>query len=104
MTLLRTLLAILALAWAGLAAAEATETVNINTADAETIAGVLNGVGLKKAEAIVRHRETHGRFDDVSDLAAVKGIGESTLRKNAGKIVVSEAPMEPMEKQAPQGD
>ena len=62
--------------------------------DAETIARVLNGVGLKKAEAIVQHRETHGRFDSAFDLTAVKGIGESTVKKNADKIVGSEVPAE----------
>lgn len=93
MASLRTLLAIAALAFTGwAAAAEPPEAVNINTADAETIARVLNGVGLKKAEAIVRHRETHGRFDRAADLTAVKGIGEAILKKNADKIVVSETP------------
>ena len=95
MASIRTLFAVLAMVWTGLvAAAEMAETVNINTADAETMARVLNGVGLKKAEAIVRHRETHGRFDSAADLTAVKGIGESIVEKNADKIVVSEMPAE----------
>ncbi len=92
MALFRTLLAIVAMVFAGFAAAETSEVVNINTADAETIARVLNGVGLKKAEAIVQHRETHGRFDSAADLTVVKGIGESIVRKNADKIVVSDMP------------
>ena len=93
MASIRTLFAVLAMVWTGLiAAAEMVETVNINTADAETMARVLNGVGLKKAEAIVQHRETHGRFDSAADLTAVKGIGESIVEKNADKIVVSEMP------------
>ena len=97
---LRTLLAILALTWTGFATAETVEQVNINTADAETIARVLNGVGLKKAEAIVRYRETHGRFDAASDLTRVKGIGPAIVRKNEAKIVVSATPgsEEPIEK------
>ena len=94
MASIRILLAVLAMVWTGWVAADAAETVNINTADAETIARVLNGVGLKKAEAIVQHRETHGRFDSAADLIAVKGIGESTVEKNADKIVVSEMPAE----------
>ena len=93
MASIRTLLAILAMAWTGLAAAaDPPETVNINTADAETIARVLNGVGLKKAEAIVRYRETHGRFDSADDLTAVKGVGEAIVERNAERIVVSETP------------
>lgn len=93
MASIRTLFAVLAMVWTGLVgAAETLETVNINTADAETMARVLNGVGLKKAEAIVQHRETHGRFDSAADLTAVKGIGESIVEKNADRIVVSEMP------------
>ena len=89
---LRALLAILAIAWTGLAAAaEASDRVNVNTADAQTIASVLSGVGLKKAQAIVRYRETHGRFDAPEDLAKVKGIGPAIVRKNADRIVLSEA-------------
>ena len=91
MASLRTLLAVLAMALAAVPTLAAPpEKVNINTADAETIARVLNGIGLKKAQAIVRHRETHGRFDSAADLTAVKGIGESIVEKNADKIVVSD--------------
>ena len=65
--------------------------VNVNTADAATIASTLTGVGVKKAEAIVAHREANGRVDAPADLTKVKGIGPSIVEKNAGKIVVSEA-------------
>ena len=97
MTLLRMLLGVLAILTAGFASAEpAPEHVNINTADAATLARVLDGVGLKKAEAIVAHRETHGRFDSPEDLARVKGIGEATVRRNADKIrIVENADDEP---------
>ena len=36
--------------------------VDVNTADAETIAAELNGVGLSKAKAIVEYRTKHGPF------------------------------------------
>ncbi len=89
---LRALLALLAMAWIGLAAAgEAPVRVNVNTADAQTIARALTGVGLKKAQAIVRYRETHGRFDAPADLAKVKGIGPAIISKNADRIAISEA-------------
>lgn len=92
MTLLRMLLGGLAILVTSLAGAEQTpEGVNINTADAATLARVLDGVGLKKAEAIVAHREAHGRFDSADDLARVKGIGEATVRRNADKIRVSDS-------------
>ena len=45
------------------------ETVNINTADAGTLAQVLEGVGASRAEAIVEYREQHGNFVDIYELA-----------------------------------
>lgn len=68
------------------AAAESTLQVNINQADAETIADVLVGVGLTRAQAIVEYREQHGPFQSVDDLIEVKGIGEATLRSNRDRI------------------
>ena len=63
--------------------------VDINTADAETIAAELNGVGLSKAKAIVEYRTKHGPFRSVDDLSLVKGIGERTVDKNRSDIQVS---------------
>lgn len=68
------------------AAAESTLQVNINQADAETIADVLVGVGLTRAQAIVEYREQHGPFQSVDDLIEVKGIDEATLRSNRDRI------------------
>ena len=53
--------------------------VNINTADAKTIADALNGIGLKKAEAIVQYRTEKGPFKAIEELANVPGIGEKTI-------------------------
>ncbi len=64
----------------------APESVNINKASAQQIAATLNGVGLKKAEAIVQYRKEKGAFGSVDALAAVRGIGESTVEKNRNKI------------------
>jgi competence protein ComEA len=63
-------------------------TVNINVADAATLAAALNGVGLSRAEEIVRYREAYGPFSSVEELAEVKGIGESTLEKNRTVITL----------------
>jgi competence protein ComEA len=63
--------------------------VDVNTADAETIAAELNGVGLSKAKAIVEYRTKHGPFQKVDDLSLVKGIGETTVEKNRSDIQVS---------------
>lgn len=62
------------------------ERVDVNTADAETIARVLVGVGQSKAEAIVAYREENGRFEEIEDLAKVRGIGEATVTRNEGRI------------------
>jgi competence protein ComEA len=55
--------------------------VNVNTADAKTIAKELSGIGLSKAQAIVAHREKNGPFKSAEDLAKVQGIGAKTVEK-----------------------
>lgn len=62
------------------------KTVNINKDDAGTLAAVLHGIGLAKAEAIVKYREENGLFTDKQQLLNVKGIGEATLKKNEALI------------------
>lgn len=64
--------------------------VNINTANAETIAAELKGVGLSKAKAIVEYRSKHGPFRSPDDLSLVKGIGERTVELNRADIKVTE--------------
>ena len=61
--------------------------VNVNTADAETIAKELNGVGLAKARAIVEYREKFGPFKSADELSLVKGIGERTVDRNRADIL-----------------
>lgn len=63
-------------------------SVNLNTADAETLQRELAGIGATKAQAIVAYRETHGSFASVDELLEVKGIGEATLNKNREKLTV----------------
>ncbi len=75
---------------AALAVGEGEGAVNINKADAATLAEVLNGVGASRAEAIVRYREEHGDFLDVYELANVKGIGERTVELNVERIVLED--------------
>ncbi|MEP5765234.1 MAG: ComEA family DNA-binding protein [Halieaceae bacterium] len=64
------------------------QTVNINAADATTLASQLKGVGKSRAEAIVRYRDTYGPFFSVEDLAEVKGIGRSVIDKNRERITL----------------
>ena len=63
-------------------------SVNLNTADAETLQRELAGIGATKAQAIVAYREAHGSFASVDELLEVKGIGEATLNKNRDKLMV----------------
>lgn len=65
--------------------------VNINTADAKTIGDALSGIGLKKAEAIVKYREEKGAFKTVEDLVNVNGIGEKTVAKIKNDVLLSDA-------------
>jgi competence protein ComEA len=88
----RMMAAAMLLAWSGsaLAVGEADASVNINTADAQTLARMLTGVGESRAEAIVRYREEHGEFVDIYELANVKGIGERTVELNEARIVLKD--------------
>ncbi len=63
--------------------------VNINTADAETLAMELTGVGPALAAAIVADREANGEFPSPEALARVRGIGSHVLEVNEGNILVS---------------
>ncbi|MEJ2629676.1 MAG: ComEA family DNA-binding protein [Acidihalobacter sp.] len=56
--------------------------VNINSADAQTIAKSLKGIGIVKAQAIVSYREKHGGFKSPDELQKVKGIGASLVERN----------------------
>ncbi|SFH48301.1 ComEA family DNA-binding protein [Modicisalibacter xianhensis] len=61
-------------------------TVNINTADVETLSQ-LPGIGATKAQAIVEDRTANGPFASVEELDRVNGIGAATiegLRAQAG--------------------
>lgn len=62
--------------------------VDINQADAETLSRVMEGVGPKKAQAIIDYRNQHGPFHSIDELTQVKGIGVGTLSRNRGRIAV----------------
>ena len=70
-------------------ATAAAERINLNTADAATLADGLVGIGPSKAEAIVAHRLEHGPFRTVDDLLLVRGIGSSTLDKNRDRMTAA---------------
>lgn len=83
------LLSALAISLALATSAYAATPVNVNKADAKTIAKSLDGVGMAKAEAIVAYRTTHGDFKSAAQLTQVKGIGERTVEQNRDAIKLS---------------
>ena len=66
----------------------AIEQIDLNSADAETLARSLSGVGLSKAQAIVRYREQYGPFASLEELTEVKGIGPAILERNRDRFVL----------------
>jgi competence protein ComEA len=64
-----------------------TGTVNINTASLDELCA-LDGIGPKKARAIIDYREANGHFASPDDLCQVKGIGKITLEKNRARIAL----------------
>ena len=62
--------------------------IDINQADAKTIAASLNGVGLVTAEAIVAWRSANGPFRSIEDLTKVRGIGKRTIEANREVILI----------------
>lgn len=62
------------------------EQVSINEATAEQLSAVMNGVGLKKAQAIVSYREQYGPFSAVQQLSEVPGIGNALIERNASRL------------------
>lgn len=68
------------LAWAG--------PVDINTADAATIARELKGIGAARAQAIVAYRSQHGPFKSADELTLVKGVSQKVVDQNRANIRV----------------
>ena len=88
MTLLRRLFSTAFLLLA--ASAAVAGPVNINTADAQTLAAELTGIGLAKAQAIVEHRKRFGAFKSLEALMDVPGIGARTLEQNREMILLED--------------
>ena len=66
--------------------------VNINTADAETLAAELAGIGPALAVAIVTDRRENGAYASAEALMRVRGIGERVIELNRENILLSDPP------------
>ena len=62
--------------------------VDINTADATTLAKELKGVGPARAQAIIAYRTQNGPFKSPDDLALVKSIPQKVVDENRENIQV----------------
>jgi len=60
-------------------------TVNINNATVKDFTS-LQGIGIKKAEAIVKYRTSVKCFKSIDELTNVKGIGDKTIAKNKSDL------------------
>ncbi len=75
--------------------------VDVNTADAKTLARELQGVGMAKAEAIVSYREKNGPFKSADDLAKVKGLGKKLIDQNKTNLKFESAKAERLIRASP---
>lgn len=79
-------------AWAG--------SVNINKADVATL-DKLEGIGTKKAEAIVAWRTQHGEFKSLEQLKEVPGIGEKLFDKIKSNVALNDGEVAPVAASTP---
>jgi competence protein ComEA len=62
--------------------------VNLNTANQVQLESI-NGIGPKKAKAIMDYRKKHGDFKSIGELESVNGIGPETLKNIRKKVTIS---------------
>lgn len=79
------------------------DPVNINTADARTIAKELKGIGVARAQAIVTYRTQNGPFKSADDLNLVKGIAQTVIDQNRANIRVEGGARGPAPASKPEG-
>lgn len=68
--------------------------VNLNTADKKILQN-LNGIGEKKASAIIDYRMQHGSFNTIDELTKVKGFSKKQVKalqeNNKDMIILRES-------------
>lgn len=66
--------------------AQTTPKINLNTADVSVLSKSIKGIGIKRAEAIIKYRDTHEGFKSLDELAQVPGLGKNFVTNNAEKL------------------
>jgi competence protein ComEA len=79
---------LLALGFAFSAPPSPAQGVDLNTADVATLSRELSGIGEARARAIIEHRQRHGPFRSVDELALIRGIGPKTIERNRARMRV----------------
>lgn len=75
------------LAKPALSTSSAADKISLNQAGIEQLQQ-LNGIGQKKAEAIIEYRQKNGKFKTIEDIQQVKGIGPALFAKNKDKLAL----------------
>lgn len=60
--------------------------INLNTADAKALSRSIKGIGLKRAEAMIKYREAHNGFHSIDDLAQVPGLGKNFVKTHREEL------------------
>lgn len=66
------------------------DVVNINKADAAAFQHYLKGIGVKKADSIVKYRIEHKRFKSLAEIKEVSGIGDKIFKKIKNNLSLTE--------------
>ena len=60
--------------------------INLNTVDVKTLSKSFKGIGIKRAESIIKYREAHNGFKAVTDLSDVPLIGKNFVSKHLAEL------------------